>query len=163
MIIKRPRVRRFALAAAAAVLVAVTAGVGGLASPALAAGTCTDQFDGANLPVTMSGTSGNDTLTVTANNTVVDALGGNDIVKVGPGLSGVVICLGDGDDTVTGNNGFPTQPLSVMGGPGNDSITSGSGDDVLNGGTGFDFIDGGGGRDTCKNVETAANCELVLN
>lgn len=155
--------RRLALGAAATVLVASAAAVGGLATPALAAGTCVDQFTGAALPVTLSGTSGNDILTVTSNDAVVDALGGNDTVKVGPNLSGVVVCLGDGDDTVTGNGGAPNRALSVMGGPGSDAITAGSGGDVLNGGTGFDFIDGGAGSDICKNVETAANCELVQN
>jgi|GEM_PF-3220570 Ca2+-binding RTX toxin-like protein len=163
MRVPRPSIRRAVVTAAAATVVATTAVVGGLASPARAAGTCVDQFTGAALPVTQSGTNGADSLTVTSNNAVVDALGGNDTVKVGPNLVGVVVCLGDGDDTLTGNGGAPNQPLSVMGGPGNDSITSGSGDDVLNGGTGFDFIDGGGGRDICKNVETAASCELVQN
>lgn len=157
------RIRRLVLIGAASVLTAVPVTVGGLAAPALAAGTCTDQFDGANLMVTQSGSSASETLTVTTNNAVVDALGGNDTVKVGPGLTGVVICLGDGDDNVVGNGGAPNQPLSVMGGPGGDSITSGSGADVLNGGAGNDFIDGGGGSDICKNVETAANCELVQN
>jgi len=158
--ILRPTSRRFALGAAAAVL-ATTGAVGGLAAPALAAGTCVDQFTGAARTVTLTGTSGNDTLTVTTSNTVVDALEGVDVVRVGPGLTGVAICLGDGADTVTGNGGLPNQPLSVMGGPGNDSITSGSGSDALNGGAGTDFIDAGGGSDTCKNVETAVSCEFI--
>ena len=154
----RPSTRRFALAASAAVLAAWPPRSAASRHPGAAARRPTDQFDGSNRTVTQSGTAGNDTLTVTVNNAVVEALGGNDIVRVGPNVSGVTICLGDGDDTVTGNGGAPNRALSVMGGPGSDSITAGSGNDVLNGGTGFDFIDAGAGSDICKNVETAAGC-----
>ncbi len=163
MILQRPRGRRAALSIAAATLVATAAGIGGFATPASATSTCTNQFTGVNQTVTVTGTTGNDTITVAASNTVVDALAGNDTVKVGPGLTGVVICLGDGDDTVTNPGTPPDQPLSVMGGPGNDVIYSGSGADALNGGTGTDIIDAGAGSDTCKNVETAVSCELVQN
>lgn len=57
----------------------------------------------------------------------------------------VAVDLGDGLDTFTASG--VTAPLSVAGGPANDTISGGGGGDVLAGGTGDDLLDGKAGVD----------------
>lgn len=67
---------------------------------------------------TYVGTPGDDEVTVDEKNNVVATLGGNDFVRVTPEARqkvGVFICLGDGNDDMTGG---PFDKLD--GGPGND-------------------------------------------
>jgi Ca2+-binding RTX toxin-like protein len=63
-------------------------------------------------------------------------------------INDVIITLGDGDDVFSalggGSLGSPsTIPLTVYGGPGDDSLTGGDGDDTLEGDTGNDTLSGG--------------------
>jgi Ca2+-binding RTX toxin-like protein len=63
-------------------------------------------------------------------------------------FSSINVQAGDGDDTVDGSNGLaPFGPLTINGGPGNDTIRGGDGDDTLLGGNGNDTIDGNRGND----------------
>lgn len=58
------------------------------------------------LPVTISGTAGNDTITGTAGNDVIATAGGNDTVF---GLDGNdTVCLGSGNDVFNGGAGNDT-------------------------------------------------------
>ncbi|MEM7545361.1 MAG: calcium-binding protein [Pseudomonadota bacterium] len=89
--------------------------------------------NGANLPtgtrgITISGTTGDDTLTSN-------------------GMPDTTFLAGfGGDDTLNGSGVADT----LLGGAGEDSITGGEGDDLLNGGGGDDQIFGGGGLDTIR-------------
>lgn len=62
------------------------------------------------------------------------------------GLTEVRIDAGDLDDTVS--VGEISLPVHVLGGDGNDTLTTGSGDDTLDGGPGNDTLDAGAGDDT---------------
>jgi Ca2+-binding RTX toxin-like protein len=64
----------------------------------------------------------------------VNALGGNDRVRLGTLHIGATVDAGGGND-------------SVLGGLGDDSVSGGVGDDVLNGAAGDDSINGGAGDD----------------
>lgn len=90
----------------------------GLASHASAQPTCM------GFACTITGSSGNDTLTGTA------------------GLD--VICGLGGDDTITGGGGND----KICGHAGSDTIDGGSGNDLIEGGTGADQINGGSDTDT---------------
>ena len=87
----------------------------------------------------------------------LQAGGGNDEVRIGPGaqLDNVTIDGGAGDDTLIGGDGNDT----LIGGPGNDVIDGGRGSDtalmgagndtfVWNPGDGSDTVEGQGGKDT---------------
>jgi len=90
----------------------------------------------------MSGTTGNDTLSLDNLANLVDLLAGNDSV------------LGNGgNDTLIGNIGNDTlrggdDNDSLLGSAGNDSIAGDAGDDWIEGGLGTDTLDGGAGTDT---------------
>jgi Ca2+-binding RTX toxin-like protein len=61
-----------------------------------------------------------------------------------PGITLVVVTLGDGTDGVTNSTALPAQ---VFGGDGTDTVRGGSGNEQLEGGPGPDDINGGGGND----------------
>lgn len=63
-----------------------------------------------------------------------------------PGVRGLAILLGDGDDTVA--LGGTKVGATVSGGPGADAIVGGPEDDQIDGGTGDDLLSGGGGFDS---------------
>jgi len=117
---------------------------------------------------TASATVSNDTLVVTGTN-------GPDDVQIGAGanpatlsvdlgpqtapltfdratFSSITVFLGNGDDSFTAadRSGNVTEPISVDGGNGNDTLTGGSGNDTLSGGNGDDNILGGPGTDTIR-------------
>ncbi|MEO6437047.1 MAG: calcium-binding protein, partial [Tepidisphaeraceae bacterium] len=68
---------------------------------------------------------------------------GNDVITIGPGVTGVYALLGGGSDTFNGGDGNDT----VTGSSGNDLIFGGEGDDRLAGSAGHDILVGGLGRD----------------
>ncbi len=70
--------------------------------------------------------------------------GGDDVIRV--------------DDT---NGSFANQPLTINGGPGNDTLTGGDGNDTLIGGSGNDLITGGRGADVA--LMGAGNDHFVWN
>jgi uncharacterized repeat protein (TIGR01451 family) len=91
---------------------------------------------------TIVGTGAAETLLGTAQRDVIQARGGNDMIR---GLEvGDVVCAGGGDDTVRGGGGNDR----LRGGAGRDLVKGGGGADALDGGTGRDRCRGGGGADT---------------
>lgn len=97
-------------------------------------------------PVTILGTSGNDTIRGTDGPDVILGLGGDDVIR---GLGGDdILCGGAGKDR-------------LIGGPGRDRMFGQGGNDKLFGDKGKDRHDGGSGRDTCDRdrVEIAKGCE----
>jgi hypothetical protein len=74
----------------------------------------------------------------------VEAGAGNDLVVIGPGVPGVSVQGGPGNDTIFGGAGNDT----LGGGQGADVIYGGPGDDTIRGGRGADSIHGGQGNDT---------------
>jgi len=75
---------------------------------------------------------------------------GNDQVtalELDPSVSSSLTIGGEaGDDTLDAS--AMTTPVTLTGGPGDDSLTGGSGDDVANGQSGDDVVQGGSGDDT---------------
>jgi hemolysin type calcium-binding protein len=166
---------------------------GGLAVPALTAApayafdTCVDQRTGQSLVAQVELGPGNNLYFVNTDPAkyVVAAQQGNDVVKY-DSVGNAVICLGDGDDAADAQTNPATGSISVMGGPGGDTIIGTSFADGLNGGDGPDFIsasigddtikggagndqifggpgndtgDAGPGFDTCVGTENVINCE----
>ncbi len=122
-----------------------------------------------NGALTINGTNGDDTITLTSDGTnviatlngtasqpfpvsgitsiTVNGLAGNDNITIEssmPATLGVSVQGGPGDDTITGGPGNDT----LGGGAGNDSIAGGPGDDSIKGGQGDDTLAGGKGNDT---------------
>jgi Ca2+-binding RTX toxin-like protein len=83
--------------------------------------------------INLTGTSGNDTLTVGANNDTVSGGDGNDTITLAGGNDSAT--GGNGNDTIAGDAGADT----INGGAGNDSITGGAAADVITGGDGADI------------------------
>jgi hemolysin type calcium-binding protein len=158
---RRPRGgRRLALAVAVAAAAVVPAAVL-TASPALAAESCTNQFTGMDANATLTGSNGPNILDPGAG-AVVAALAGNDVVRVTPGVPGLVVCLGDGADQLVGLGGTPNLAISAMAGPGDDLVFGSSANDALNGGSGYDTVNAGAGYDVCRNFEVTTGCEVIL-
>jgi Ca2+-binding RTX toxin-like protein len=99
----------------------------------------------------MPATSGNDTLTGTANPDLIDGLQGDDnITGLGGndtligGIGGDVLQGGDGNDSLIGGTFDTVTGLILSGdGDGNDTLVGGIGADQLNGGDGNDTLIGG--------------------
>ncbi|MCZ8143474.1 MAG: calcium-binding protein [Acetobacteraceae bacterium] len=97
---------------------------------------------------TLSGTEGNDVISLGAGSDSYLGLGGNDSV------------LGnDGNDTILGGNGGDT----VHGSAGDDSVSGGNNDDRLFGGLGNDSIDGGNGSDVADYSGNFSNQAVSVN
>jgi uncharacterized delta-60 repeat protein len=99
-------------------------------------------------PVTILGTSGNDTIRGTDGPDVILGLGGNDVIR---GLGGDdILCGGPGKDR-------------LIGGQGRDQMFGQGGNDRLFGDKGKDGHDGGRGQDTCdrNRGEKAKGCETT--
>ena len=108
---------------------------------------------------TITGTSGNDTLTGTSRADSIFAQGGNDLVNGGGGddtIGGAggsdTLNGGTGNDVVFGSNGIDringgSDNDDLFGGGGNDTINGDAGADTLTGGSGGDFLAGGSGAD----------------
>lgn len=104
------------------------------------------KYDAASRKLTITGTSGNDNLQLTASGGVLTTnLNGNKLSFTLGALSGITATLGLGNDTFYAGPGVPA--VSVNGGGGNDTITGGDGNDTLNGGDGNDLLSGGAGFD----------------
>jgi Ca2+-binding RTX toxin-like protein len=113
-----------------------------------------------NVPATIVGGEGNDTLFGSQLDEWLIGEAGNDYIAAGDGDD--VVHAGAGDDTVAGNWGNDTilglrgnDVLSgdmgqdhLDGGPGADNLTGGDSNDFLEGGADNDILDGGAGTDT---------------
>lgn len=136
-----------------------------------------DDLEGSAYDDTLTGDSGENFFYPGEGNDSVNGGGGTtDRVNFLFSLNGVIVDLtagtatGEGTDTLTGIGQVfgsrhddtitgDVNPNGLLGGPGNDTISSGAGDDELDGGDGTDTLDGGEGTDTCANGETVTNCE----
>ena len=117
-------------------------GVTGAATVQVNAGNST-----ANMTVTGSASTGQDTLTTGS---------GDDTITAGAGV--LVADGGAGADTITGGAGADT----LTGGAGNDTMTDGAGVDTITGGAGKDTITlTAGARDTIKFNALAEDGEIT--
>src|SRR5439155_22406691 len=73
----------------------------------------------------------------------------------------VIVNTGGGNDKVTVSSAV-TQPVTLRGGTGNDSLVGGGGDDWLDGGAGADTMKGGGGSDTADYSSRTANLTIGI-
>ena len=105
-----------------------------------AIGTLVPVGDADDLVVVLGG-SGNDTLTGTAGDDIID---GNNNPTFPSAADNDVIDGGGGTDLLFGRFGNDT----IDGGDGTDSLDGGAGNDSLEGGDGTDFLSGGSGIDT---------------
>jgi Ca2+-binding RTX toxin-like protein len=99
-------------------------------------------------PLLVMGTDGNDWITIDqgADGSLTVTINGVAQVIAPADVPRLVIDCADGDDTVIASPDV-TQPLTILGGRGNDTILGGAGDDYIDGGYGNDYIVGGGGND----------------
>ncbi len=107
----------------------------------------TVQSDGTNLTYTTNGATSSPVPLTAMAGIVVNGLAGNDLITIEPSMPaslGVSVLGGPGDDTIMGGPGNDT----LAGGQGNDSISGGPGDDSIKGGQGDDTLAGGKGNDT---------------
>lgn len=109
---------------------------------------------------TFPGTPGNDTLTGTEEDDVINGEGGDDTLTGAGGND--VINGGDGSDRLIGGAGNDV----LTGGNGTDTLLGGDGDDVANydtttASTGIDFVDLGAGNDIV-NVSGASQVRLTF-
>jgi Ca2+-binding RTX toxin-like protein len=123
---------------------------GGVSAPATLTVTVTGTqtgpvyLSGGDLVVT--GTAGNDTITVTPSGSgVAVSINGVSYGTFAP-TGKVKVSAGAGNDVVTVDQGV-TLPAELYGEGGNDTLTGGSGNDLLDGGTGNDSLSGGNGND----------------
>ncbi len=106
--------------------------------------------------LTVTGTGGNDSLTVTCSAGSVSVNGSTDFgFGLVPCASVAAITLlgAGGDDTLNTTPANPanfTSPITttLKGGPGNDTLSASTGDDTLKGGTGNDTLTGSFGNET---------------
>ena len=117
---------------------------------------------GDELPNSISGTSGNDSMLGKGGNDTMLGGGGNDTIDAGSGNDSVN--GGDGNDSMLGQSGDDTMLGAagndvlngnsgndwLRGGDGDDRLNGSSDNDVLQGDAGNDTIDGGSGRDTLE-------------
>jgi Ca2+-binding RTX toxin-like protein len=102
--------------------------------------------------LTASGTAGDDVIGIArdANNTVAVFGTGAAAIDVA-NVEQLRIAGGDGNDTISGQNGIGTlTQLTIDGGAGNDTIRGGDGNDTLIGGAGNDLVDGNIGSDSAN-------------
>jgi Ca2+-binding RTX toxin-like protein len=112
--------------------------------------TITLSTDGTNLTASLDGTPVQSFALSSITSVVVNGNSGNDLITIDPGQNvawpsslGVSVSGGPGDDTITGGPG----PDTLFGGLGNDSIGGGPGDDYIKGAQGDDTLVGGQGND----------------
>lgn len=132
----------------------------------LVGGDGNDTLQGGSAIDTLLGNNGNDSIIAGAGDDLIQAGDGSDFVTdldivnaagvtVLAGGGNDLISLGDGIDTAFGGDGNDT----IDGGDGFDSIVGGLGDDLLNGGMGNDTIVGNFGNDS---IIGAAGADLIF-
>ena len=135
--------------------VAATVGLSLVWLPAAHAGPLTQaaaslpEASGTGAAIAVSGTRGNDVVTVRANGdgSLVVTVNGRAQTVAAADVPRLIIDGGAGNDRVAVDAGV-TADLMIFGGPGDDAIVDlGAGDDFLDGGPGNDAIQGGTGAD----------------
>lgn len=133
----------------------------------LSGGAGNDRLDAsqANMPVTLFGNDGDDTLLGSSSNDVINGGAGHDVAEfVGSNItltSNAV--MGAGDDALTSVEGlqliasgngstidasaYSGGSVTIIGSSGDDTLTGGAGDDIIIAGSGRDVVDGGDGND----------------
>ncbi len=98
--------------------------------------------------LTITGTGGDDTVTVTANNGVITVTypGLPDQTFNENDVDSIDVSLGDGDDSIRVD--FTDVPANISGGAGDDFLEGSRGDDFFDGGPGNDTLEGFSGNDT---------------
>lgn len=95
-------------------------------------------WSGIDVPLTVFGEGGDDSIYGSSNADILNGGDGNDVIS-GYGGNDVLIG-GDGNDVLDG-------------GDGNDTVYAGRGNDILKGGAGNDVLNGQGGRDTLSEYD----------
>ncbi|MCE9562455.1 MAG: hypothetical protein K8U57_10420 [Planctomycetes bacterium] len=136
---------------------------------------CPSTVNIVNGTLTVTGTDGNDTITLrhTATTIIVDGTSysnaginrivvsageGDDVIRDGSGY-GAFLYGGDGDDTIYGNGGND----KLYGSSGDDKLYGGADNDIIWGGGGTDIVDGGAGVNTVNEgspVRVQANSSI---
>jgi Ca2+-binding RTX toxin-like protein len=107
-----------------------------------------NQGDGALDTVVINGTKGDDKITITNNNGVVEVSGlATDVTISGFEASDRLEINGLGGDDIINASGFTGMQLTLSGGDGDDVLIGGRGNDILHGDAGDDVLIGGGGQD----------------
>jgi Ca2+-binding RTX toxin-like protein len=122
----------------------------GVTQVAIDLGTNVGTGDGQPDTVTVNGTAGNDRVTVLGAGTSVSVTGLPDQVNISHAEAGDTLAIntGAGNDTIDASGVAPgIIGLTIDGGAGNDTITGSQGNDVLFGGDGNDTVIGGRGND----------------
>lgn len=129
-------------------LVTVAEVTGSFTDNDLAFQTVPDATRAGRVWAVVRGTDGNDVFTATrgARSTTVLTLNGVQLATPGSTLTRIVVLGADGDDRLTIDRKV-TLPSLLVGGAGNDTLSSSSGKDVLIGGSGSDLINAGAGED----------------
>jgi Ca2+-binding RTX toxin-like protein len=99
---------------------------------------------------TFDGTSGDDQIGIAPNGSLEEAFAaGTAPLLVTATVESFDVAGLAGNDTITGQNGIAAMtPLTIDGGPGDDTLLGGDGADLLLGGPGNDLVDGNRGSDT---------------
>ena len=114
--------------------------LGGSGNDTLTGTAGDDVIDGNNNPVNPNAAD-SDTLNGGAGNDMLFGRGGDDVLNGGIGND--TLDGGDGNDVLNGGADNDT----LLGGNGNDTLDAGTGTDTLNGGAGNDRLTGGAGND----------------
>jgi Ca2+-binding RTX toxin-like protein len=95
------------------------------------------------------GSSGDDQIGIALNGTAEAAFApGSVTLDTLPTVESLLVSGHDGNDTIAGQNGLAAMaPLTIDGGPGDDTLLGGDGADLIQGGAGNDFVDGNRGND----------------
>ena len=110
-----------------------------------------------DLPATIAGGAGNDSITYSGGPARIEGNAGSDTLT-GSG-SGDTLVGGDGDDSLAGAGGNDL----LEGGAGNDTLNGGAGDDTLSGGSGGDLFIGGDGTDLLDLSGRTADLNVSLD
>jgi Ca2+-binding RTX toxin-like protein len=124
------------------------------------AGAGDDHFDvrrTLELPVLVSGGSGDDHIEATEASSIILGGAGNDHIDGSEGDD--LLIGGAGDDHINGEDGNDI----IVGGDGNDHLDGDDGNDIISGGAGNDHIDGGDGTDVVLLAGDESGYDVDLN
>ena len=127
---------------------------GGSGRDTLIGGSANDSLNGGIGDDSLTGGNGNDDLTGGTGNDILSGDGGDDLCLGGDGAD--TISGGEGNDGVIGQAGNDV----VRGNSGNDYCYGGLGNDSVDGGDGIDIVKGGFGTDTIAGSQSEAQGEL---